>query len=183
MLTYRIVVFFWLYKDVLSDMNFQTLLHSDEKSKIAAIAVSIVMLALTILQIISFFRNAHPVITTAQIGRKIPLLNIDKQAQLFTTPLFGNFVSPTHAIKKSTLQVQLVGIMHSVDSTKSQVLIRLADSQQQFYHNGDLIMRGATIKQIYADHVIILYNGSLERLVLPDEQLHFTKPLQPLLRE
>lgn len=84
-----------------------------------------------------------------------------------TTPLFGVYAAQSYAtLKKTKLDIELVGILYSKDKKQSQALISMGNNQEKLYFVGNHLSQGATIKKITPLEVIILYNGELERLAL-----------------
>lgn len=158
--------------------------HSPEKA--LAIFVSMVALILLLLQLFSILQPLKQ--TTA--GQKITNSPTEKSiitadSSLFSTPLFGDYLpNPSDTtIRQSSLDIELAGIMYSVNPKDSQVLIRINGGNDSFYVIGDELPGGAVIKQINKKGIVIFYHGVLESVSLPKHTLLFDKPAQPLFKE
>ncbi|WP_454785174.1 type II secretion system protein N [Legionella sp. WA2024007413] len=98
--------------------------------------------------------------------------------------LFGVYVSDNlSTIKKSMLNVTLVGILFANEINDSQVIIRSADGEENTYKLGDSIPGGAVIKRIMASGILVERNGALESLSLPKIELIFEPIAKPLDEE
>lgn len=95
--------------------------------------------------------------------------------------LFGVYVSNNlSTVKKSMLNVTLVGILFANKINDSQVIIRSADGEENTYKLGDTIPGGAVIKRIMSSGVLVERNGNLESLSLPKNELIFEPVAKPL---
>lgn len=100
-----------------------------------------------------------------------------------TMAFFGDFIPKNlndAGVKKSMLNLKVVGILFSDNQEGSQVIIRTADGQEQSFKVGDSVPGGAIIKRITNDGVFVLHGGELESLSLPKNQLIFEAPARPL---
>ncbi|MDI1351663.1 MAG: type II secretion system protein N, partial [bacterium] len=86
-------------------------------------------------------------------------------------------------VKKSRLNLTLVGILLGDKMEDSQVIIRSADGEEQTYRIEDKIPGGALIKRIMAGGVLVERNGALESLSLPKNDLTFDPVPKPLIEE
>lgn len=164
-----------------------SLLALDEPKKIAAIIVFALAFFAFLWEIISAF------FTNEQINRATnPPDIISTQAPiradspLFTTALFGNYIPANLSeaeIKQSMLDVQVVGIMYSPQEKESLVTIRAAGGEEKTYGVGDELPGGAIIKRISEKGIVVLHNGALESLSLPNNELRFDPPAKPLIGE
>ncbi|MCW8384881.1 general secretion pathway protein GspC [Fluoribacter dumoffii] len=103
---------------------------------------------------------------------------------LLHTSLFGVYVSNNlSSIKKSMLNVTLVGILFAHKLNDSQVIIRSATGEEKTYKLGDAIPGGAVIKRIMANGILVERNGTLESLSLPKNELIFEPVAKPLKGE
>ena len=101
-------------------------------------------------------------------------------------PLFGVYVSKDlneKDIKKSVLNVTLVGVLLASKEKYSQVIIRSVQGQEKIYKLGDEIPGGAAIKRIMANSVWVERDGQLESLSLPKNNLTFEPVAKPLRGE
>lgn len=99
--------------------------------------------------------------------------------------LFGVYVSNDlneNSVKKSMLNVTLVGILLANKKENSQVIIRAANGEEKTYHIGDTIPGDAMIKRIMAGGVLVERHGTLESLSLPKDELTF-EPIPAPLKE
>lgn len=100
--------------------------------------------------------------------------------------LFGIYVPPDLSeagVKKSMLDVTIVGILFAVPIEGSQVIIKASDGDEKTYLLGDTLPGGAVIKRITASGVLVERNGVLESLSLPKEDLTFEPIPKPLKDE
>ena len=110
----------------------------------------------------------------------------DTEKELQKSALFGEYLPPNmdeSSIKQTMLNVKLVGIMYADKIENSQVIIRSAGGEDKNYHLGDKIPGGAIIKRILADGILLEYQGALERLSFPKNELKFEPPARPLIEE
>lgn len=158
--------------------------HSPDKA--LAIFVSIVSLTLLLLQLFSIFQPLKQNISNQKINNKPNEKSIiTADSLLFSTPLFGDYLpNPSDTtIRQSSLDIELAGIMYSVNAHDSQVLIRIDGGNDTTYVIGDELPGGAVIKQINKKGIVIFYHGALESVSLPKHTLLFDKPAQPLFKE
>ncbi len=105
---------------------------------------------------------------------------------LLNTSLFGVYVPNDlneDSVKKSMLDVTLVGILLADKIEESQVIIRSSSGEEKTYNLGDKIPGGAVIKRIMAGAVLVERNGNLESLSLPKNDLTFEPVAKPLKEE
>ncbi len=98
-------------------------------------------------------------------------------------PLFGDYIPKQFGdlqVKRSLLDLHLVGILYSTSTQESQVILRGGSGVEQSYKVGDRLPGGATIKQISEDSVLVMHNGELESLFLPKNKLIFEPPSKAL---
>lgn len=169
-------------------MNFSRLYLSrlNNPEKLVAILIFLVSLILFIWQVIVFFQQEK---IAAKILQPVNSNNaretINQQSAVFTFPLFGQYAPKLTdiEIKQSSLDLEIVGVMFSNTEKGSQVLIRAGGGEEHLYSIGDLLPGGATIKQINEKGIVVLYNGSMESLSLPKNELLFDEPAKPLIEE
>lgn len=100
---------------------------------------------------------------------------------ILNSSLFGIYVpNDLNSVKKSMLDVTLVGILLANNIDDSQVIIGSASGEERPYRVGDKIPGGALIKRITASGVLVERNGALESLSLPKNDLTFEPAAQPL---
>ena len=90
-------------------------------------------------------------------------------------PLFGQYSSqhpPQKKMRASNLPILIEGIIFSDNPMESSVILKIQNKTSKNYHMGDRLL-GATIQQITPDGIILMHNGSLERLNLPKNELLF----------
>ena len=96
-------------------------------------------------------------------------------------PIFGEYV-PNNLkdleIKRSNLNLKLVGILFSKEEAHSQVIIKALGEREQTYKIGDTVPGGAVIKRITVDGLLLLRKGVLESLSLPKNELIFAPPVK-----
>ena len=102
---------------------------------------------------------------------------------IMNSSLFGVYVSNDlngNNVKKSMLNITLVGILLGNTAEDSQVIIRSANGEEKNYKVSDKIPGGALIKRIMADGIIVEHDGSLESVSLPKNELIFEPVAKPL---
>lgn len=98
--------------------------------------------------------------------------------------LFGVYVPDNlNSVRKSMLDVTIVGILFADNISDSQVIIRASGGEEKNYKLGDTIPGDAVIKRIMAKGVLVERQGTLERLSLPKNDLIFEPVAQPLKEE
>jgi general secretion pathway protein C len=105
---------------------------------------------------------------------------------ILKSSLFGIYVSNDlneNSVKKSMLNVTLVGILFADKIENSQVIIRSANGEEKTYQIGDIIPGDAVIKRIMANGVLVERHGALESLSLPKNELTFEPVAEPLKEE
>ncbi|BCA95956.1 general secretion pathway protein GspC [Legionella antarctica] len=110
----------------------------------------------------------------------------DSSDFILDSSLFGVYVPNDlneDNVKKSMLNVNLVGILLGDKTDESQVIIRSAGGEENTYKTGDKIPGGAIIKRIMANGVLVERNGALESLSLPKNDLTFEPVAEPLREE
>ncbi len=99
-------------------------------------------------------------------------------------PLFGDYVPNNLSegdVKRSILNVTVVGIMLASQESLSQVIIRSANGREQSFRVGDALSSGVVIKRITSDGVLVNRNGELESLTFPKNDLIFEAPPKPII--
>ncbi len=102
---------------------------------------------------------------------------------LLHSSLFGVYVSNdlnSENVKKSMLNITLVGILLGNTSENSQVIIRSANGEEKNYKVNDKIPGGALVKKIMAGGILVEHNGTLESVSLPKNELIFEPLAKPL---
>lgn len=103
---------------------------------------------------------------------------------VLNTALFGEYVPQQLTdIKRSLLNLTVVGILFAHPTTDSQVIIRLPTGQEKMFHVGDTLPGGAIIRRITPDGILVMHNQALESLTLPKHELRFEPIAQPLATE
>ncbi|KTD02146.1 general secretion pathway protein GspC [Fluoribacter gormanii] len=120
--------------------------------------------------------------TDLETTNEMPVIsNQNSFDAILHSSLFGVYVSDNlSTIKKSMLNVTLVGILFANQINDSQVIIRSADGEENTYKLGDTIPGGAVIKRIMASGILVERNGALESLSLPKNELIFEPVAKPL---
>lgn len=110
----------------------------------------------------------------------------DAFKSILKASLFGVYVSNDlneNSVKKSMLDVTLVGILFADQMDDSQVIIGAAGGEEKTYRIGDSIPGDAVIKRIMANGVLVEHHGALESLSLPKNELTFEPVAKPLKEE
>lgn len=107
----------------------------------------------------------------------------DSSESLLNSSLFGVYVSNDlngDNVKKSMLDITLVGILLGNPVSDSQVIIRTSNGEEGNYKIYDKIPGGVVIKRIMPGGIIVEHNGSLESISLQKEELKFEPIAKPL---
>lgn len=110
----------------------------------------------------------------------------DSFESILDSSLFGVYVPndlSESSVKKSMLDVTLVGILFADNINDSQVIIHSAGGVERTYKLGDSIPGDAVIKRIMANGVLVERQGNLESLSLPKNELTFEPVAKPLKEE
>lgn len=135
------------------------------------------------------FLFISPINNTSLISKDTNTQQVTQKASyqsLLNSSLFGVYV-PTDLdeahVKKSMLNVTLVGILFADKLVESQVIIRSASGEEKTYKVGDSLPGGVIIKRIMSDGVLVEREGTLESISLPKEDLIFEPVPKPLKEE
>jgi general secretion pathway protein C len=98
-----------------------------------------------------------------------PTLNPELQlAVILNSHLFGvSNVSVNGEVRDTTIPLILAGVIAGKDPSRGQAIIGPNATSAKLYAVGDAIQGGAKLHEVYADHVILERNGTLEALRLP----------------
>jgi hypothetical protein len=105
----------------------------------------------------------------------IPIKTKTATIVFLKTPLFGQDLSKElnhEDIKPSMLNIKIEGVIFSTNESESSAILKTEHDPAQTYHVGDTIL-GAMIKQITPEGILLMRNGTLERLNLPKNELIF----------
>lgn len=132
-----------------------------------------------------FSLTAKPVLsssnTNVEMGKKQ-----DSSDYILDSSIFGVYVPDDlneDNVKKSMLNLTLVGILLAHKPENSQVIIRNANGDEKTYKISDKIPGGAVIKRIIAGGILVDRNGTLESISLPKNDLIFEPVAKPLKEE
>ena len=133
---------------------------------------------------------AHLILSPLKIeavSEHVPVISKqDMSSHILTSSLFGVYVPDNLSeanVKKSMLDVTLVGILLSDRPDDSQVIIRSSNGDEKTYKPGDPVPGEAVIKRITANGVLVERHGVLESLSLPKNELTFEPVPKPLKEE
>lgn len=133
-----------------------------------------------------FFPLVTPVVLPAADKSPNVTTKENSYSAILNTSLFGVYVSNDLSgdnVKKSMLNVTLVGILLGDKIEDSQVIIRSSSGVEKTYSINDKIPGGALIKRIMAGVVLVERNGAIESLSLPKNELTFEPVAKPLIEE
>ncbi|MTI14327.1 type II secretion system protein N [Sansalvadorimonas verongulae] len=82
-------------------------------------------------------------------------------------------------IPATNLNLTLRGALAGIGDVPSSAIIQGNDGQDRLYHPGDTIVRGVTLESIHSRHVVISYNGRLQKLLFPEVSNQGAKPYTP----
>ncbi len=123
-------------------------------------------------------------IESIEVSAATSSISEDSHHNILKASLFGEYLplNETH-VKKSMLDVILVGILFAEPIEDSQVIIRSANGEEKVYTVGDSLPGGVTLKRIMAHGVLVERDGELESLGLIKEDLNFEPMPKPLKEE
>lgn len=162
-------------------MVFNQVTHVLQKRTVVILAFVLVLSFITY-QIISFYQFIHHKLVTNSTAVTVKP-KFKESKSVLAVSLFGEYLPNSDSIKASSLDLKVVGISFSGKSESSQVIIQSANGEERVYFAGDKLPGGAEIRKINKNHVVISYNGELQRLNLLNSSLKFEKPLQPLIKD
>ena len=73
-------------------------------------------------------------------------------------------------IPATNLNLTLRGALAGSDETGSSAIIQGSDGQDHLYRVGESIPGGATLDSVHPRHVVINYNGRLQKLLFPEAE-------------
>lgn len=97
--------------------------------------------------------------------------------------LFGYYVPKNldaGGVRQSQLNLKVVGVILATDEKNSEVILQKQNGEEHFYHVGDKLPGGGVIKRITSKGLLVAREGALERLTLPQEEIRFEAPAEPL---
>lgn len=150
------------------------------------ISLILVFSLLTLSEFIKLFGSVEEQESSSNVQVVSPAPPKNSLEALSQSALFGVYVPNdlnSDNVKKSMLNIALVGILLGNTSESSQVIIRLADGEEKNFKVNDKIPGGALIKKIMADGILVEHNGSLESVSLPKSELIFEPVAKPLKNE
>lgn len=109
--------------------------------------------------------------TTSAVGREQPQVSAQYGAEISNMHLFG--IEGQRKQKKiekapdTRLKLTLHGVFVDGAPDKGSAIIGQTNGKQLFYKTGQLVASGATLKEVYADHVVLMRNGRREVLRFP----------------
>ncbi|MDX2345874.1 MAG: type II secretion system protein N [Legionella sp.] len=150
-----------------------------------------VFLTLLILEWITGIRASMHLDKTTASHEAVPLnkssmhKNI-KMPLAINIQLFGDNLSDdadSTDVKRSALNISVVGILFASDEKKSHAMLALPDETVQLFRVGDKVPGGAVIKKITPEKILLLHDGALESLSLPENELFFSPPAAVLKQD
>lgn len=162
-------------------------LFSAKHAKWIIISIITLLSCLILIEFASLFisRTVKELDTSKEFNKE-KLSSQDSLSSILNNSLFGIYVPNDlndGTVKKSMLDVTLVGILLADNEEDSQVIIRSASGDERTYKIGDKIPGDALIKRIRASGVLVQRNGVLESLSLPKNELTFEPVPKPLKEE
>jgi general secretion pathway protein C len=123
---------------------------------------------------------------------KTPVLNKSfaekemKEPPAIHINFFGDYVPNdvgAAGVKRSSLNISVVGILFASDETSSHVMLELPGHQVKVFGVGDEIPGGAVIKRITPEGILLMHDGVMESLSLPKNELLFSPPEKVLKQD
>lgn len=107
----------------------------------------------------------------------LPVLTLPTLSSDMMTVFGRETIPPLEAnrVQRSLLHVEVVGVLFS--ETGSYVIIKVPGEEEQVFQEGETLLPGVVIQRITTDGILILREGVLERLTLPQTSLTFEPPL------
>lgn len=150
-------------------------------------SLSVLFSLLIIYEIYSVIFFQQQIQASAEKSLNLPVAAHEStEGQTIRYDFFGEYIpSDMRAsnIKKSMLNVKLVGIFYAANLDESEVLIESAGGDVRVYRLNHKIPGGAVLKSIMFDAVLVEREGELERLSLPKQELMFEPVAKPLLED
>jgi general secretion pathway protein C len=116
----------------------------------------------------------------------VPNISKNEVGKELKSPIFGEFVPKTinaNNVKKSLLDLTIVGIIYSDKEERSEVIVRTAAGEEKPVGIGESIADGVVLKGITTEGIMVDNQGELESLSFPKNELIFEKQPQPLIKE
>ena len=132
-----------------------------------------------------YINQAVPAVTPLTSDRSFSKKTTSQKA-LLQGSMFGEYLPPNldeSAIKKTMLDIELLGILFAPDINASDVILRSAGGEERNYRLEDTLPGGAVIKRILVDGIILEYQGALERLNFAKSDLRFRSLPRPLVKD
>lgn len=121
-----------------------------------------------------------PASSTKELAKPVTDNSLDELAR---SSLFGVYISndlTSDNVRKSMLNITLVGILLGNTPEDSQVIIQMSNGEEKNYKIDEQIPGGALIKKIMAGGILVEHNGALESVTLPKSELIFEPVAKPL---
>ncbi len=74
----------------------------------------------------------------------------------------------TQELPKTSLNLTLRGALAGDTTTDSSAIIQDGSGQDRFYRIGDTLPGGAVLDQVHPHHIVIRYQGALQKLMFPE---------------
>lgn len=132
-----------------------------------------------------FFRNLNHVVSVheSRNAEDKAVQNNNQTSLKESHILFGYYVPKNldaGGVRQSQLNLTVVGVILATDEKDSEVILQKPNGEEHFYHVGDKLPGGGVIKRITPKGVLVAREGALERLTLPQEEIRFEAPAEPL---
>ncbi len=157
------------------------------KGQLLAMVLAVIFLGLSILVLFQAFELFF---SQPQFNKtKNPTLVSNQKTTLSKETLsdlhlFGIYIPKSddlNNLPESQLNLDLEGVFVSVPENLSQAVLSVPGGAQKVYYVGDKIPGNAKLYRVLPDKVIILHNGQLQTLLLPEKSLKFS-PLSESIR-
>ena len=150
---------------------------SSRWGKIAALLICGVMFCLILILMVRFYSIfSEPIVVESKTVLSTATTKQEDSSKIIDAHIFGTYIPKGlngQDVKKSLLNLKVIGIMLAKPSKFSQVVIASPNGKQRVYHQGDTLPGGAKIKNIMKSGVLIERNGQLESLMMPKDSLTF----------
>lgn len=100
---------------------------------------------------------------------------VERNYNIASFKLFGDALAPvatiplkTEKLPETTLKLKLTGVLAGKDNVQASALIEGPDRQTRSYRVDEEVPGGATLKQVFADRVVLERSGRLENLIFEE---------------
>ncbi|PHQ81603.1 MAG: hypothetical protein COB66_01725 [Coxiella sp. (in: Bacteria)] len=143
--------------------------RNDNRIPLGLMALMALLLVIYLYDLTGDFRSTSSSVSTSASGHVTSIQNISQWH------VFGTYDDNMQNLPATQLQLVLEGVMLSPNNPQqSYAIISSPSTPAKVYKIGDQIPGGAKLKAIQRQEVVLRYQGQLQSLKLPVEQLTFS---------